>query len=79
MHQRRVDVCTSWSKQARYPQNIAFAPRRFSTPLGVTKKNRVFTPRRFHTALCVTSPSLYPCIMRYVSNFCIQYGTTYGT
>ena len=38
MHQRRVDVCKSWSKQARYPQNIAFAPRRLSTPLGVTKK-----------------------------------------
>ena len=30
MHQRRVDVCISWSKQARYPQNIVFVPRRFS-------------------------------------------------
>ena len=35
MHQRRVDVCKSWSKQARYPQNTAFVPRRFSMPLGV--------------------------------------------
>ena len=51
MHQTWVDVCKSWSKQARYPQNIAFAPRRFGTPLGVTKHFRVFTLRRFHTAL----------------------------
>ena len=68
---RPVDVCKSWSKHARYPQNTAFVPRRFSTPLGVTKNFRVFAPRRFHTALCITSPSLYPCVMRYVSNLCI--------
>ena len=30
MHQRRVDVCKSWTKQAHYTQNIAFVPRRFS-------------------------------------------------
>ena len=58
------DVCKSLSKQARYPQNTAFVPRCFSTPLGVTIVFCIFDPRRFDTALRVTSPSLDPCVMR---------------
>ena len=65
MYQRPVDVCKAWSKQARYTQNIVFVPRRFSTPLGVTKRfvflrlvaftQRYALPaRRFTHALCVT-------------------------
>ena len=66
MHQRRVDVCKSWLKQARYPQNIAFAPRRFSTQLGV-KKNFVFlrlvafTQRNALPARCFTHALCVMC------------------
>ena len=47
MHQIPVDVCKCRSKQARYPQNISFVPRRFS-------RRYALPARRLNHALCVT-------------------------
>ena len=53
MHQRRVDVCKSWSKQACCPQSIAIVPRRFS---------RRSALRNF---LCFCASPLSHSVMRY--------------